>query len=96
MARNRRTQRYVELVLPRLTDDLLEPLTITRVLHGAGTPVREGESVVELIHREGMFVVPAPATGLITEVLIAPGQQVFAGARLLIVQTHAGRASTIG
>ncbi|RME72147.1 MAG: hypothetical protein D6776_09265 [Planctomycetota bacterium] len=76
----------VELVLPRLVEDLLEPATVCNILHGAGTPVRKGEPVIELIHRDGMFDVSAPATGLIVEVLVQPGQVVYPGMRLLVVE----------
>lgn len=77
----------MELKLPQVVDDVLEPATVCNILHGAGEPVREGEPVIELINRDGMFDVPAPVTGLIVELYVRPGQMVFPGMRLLAMES---------
>jgi biotin carboxyl carrier protein len=76
-----------ELVLPQVVDDVLEPATVCNLLHGAGAPVRKGEAVIELINRDGMYDIPAPVTGLIVEIFVKPGQMVFPGMRLLVMES---------
>ncbi len=79
----------IELHLPPLVENAMEPATVVTVYHGAGEPVRKGEPVLELINAEGVMDLPAPATGIIKEVLVRPGEKVYPGTTLLIMENGA-------
>jgi pyruvate/2-oxoglutarate dehydrogenase complex dihydrolipoamide acyltransferase (E2) component len=77
----------IELHLPQLLENAAEPATVCTIYHGAGEPVRKGEPVLELLNAEGVFDLPAPATGIIKEVLVRTGEKVFPGSTLLVLES---------
>jgi len=77
----------VELRLPHHLENGAETATVSAVLHGAGEPVRKGEPVLELLNSFGIFDLPAPVTGIITEVAVRSGDQVRPGAVVLIIES---------
>jgi len=77
----------VELTLPKPIEDAIEPATVLHVYHAPSEPVKKGEPVVEMVNSDGMFDLPAPATGVIVEVTVKPGQKVYPGATLLIMES---------
>ncbi|MFJ4816372.1 biotin carboxylase N-terminal domain-containing protein [Streptomyces sp. NPDC088801] len=84
--------------LPRFPDptaqhapgSLLAPMpgTVVRVAEGltAGTPVKAGEPLLWLEAMKMQHKVTAPVTGTLTDLRVAPGQQVEPGALLAVVK----------
>ena len=77
----------VELTLPRRVENALEPATVFRIYHGASEPVCADEPVLELINADGMFDLKAPVTGMIVEVTVTPGEKVYPGGTLLVLES---------
>ncbi|PNG19519.1 acetyl-CoA carboxylase biotin carboxyl carrier protein subunit, partial [Streptomyces cahuitamycinicus] len=69
---------------------LLAPMpgTVVRVAEGltAGTPVKAGEPLLWLEAMKMQHKVTAPVTGTLTDLRVAPGQQVEPGALLAVVK----------
>lgn len=77
----------VELHLPQYLENAKEPATVSSIYHGAGEPVRRGEAVLELLNADGIFDLPAPVTGIIVEVAVKPGEKVYPGSTLLVMES---------
>lgn len=69
-----------------MTDVTLPPIAegvskanVSYLHHKVGDSVKEGEDLIELVTDKATFNLPAPASGVIKEVLVAEGDEVKVG-----------------
>jgi propionyl-CoA carboxylase alpha chain len=62
------------------------PGSVVRVLVAAGNAVSAGDPLVVLEAMKMEHTVSAPAAGQVAEVAVEPGQQVEAGALLVVIE----------
>ena len=67
-----------EVVLPDLGEDVDEA-TINRWFFEEGDAVEEGENLLEITSDSGTFQVPAPVSGMLSEVFFEEGDDVEPG-----------------
>ncbi len=65
----------LEVVMPRMGETVDEG-TVNTWFKAAGDPVTEGEPLLEIATDKVETEVPAPATGVLTEIKVAEGQTV--------------------
>ncbi|MCX7919243.1 MAG: hypothetical protein N3A72_06480 [bacterium] len=62
----------VDISLPELSDDI-EYVTVTYWHYKVGDRVNEGDDLVEISTDKAVFNIPAPATGVLLEILVEEG-----------------------
>lgn len=67
-----------EVKLPPIGEGILKA-GVSYWIKNAGEAVKEGEDLVELVTDKATFNMPAPATGVLKEVLIGEGEEVKVG-----------------
>jgi pyruvate/2-oxoglutarate dehydrogenase complex dihydrolipoamide acyltransferase (E2) component len=67
-----------EVKLPPLGEGI-EKAGVSYWMKSAGDAVKEGEDLVELVTDKATFNMPAPATGVLKEVLINEGEEARVG-----------------
>ncbi len=70
----------LDIRLPDLGD--VGTARIVEWLRPEGALVKEGEDLIEVETQKTTFVVPAPATGRLVEIAVAPGGDAHAGDQL--------------
>ena len=75
----------IAIRMPQLGESVAEG-TVSRWLKRPGEPVRKDEPLVEIVTDKVTAEIPAPADGVLAEILVAEGQTVPVG-------TEIGRAS---
>lgn len=78
----------VEILMPELGESVHEG-TVSRWLKQVGDPVKEDEPIVEILTDKVNTELPAPATGVLSQILIPEGSQVQVFAAMGIIETEA-------
>lgn len=67
-----------EVKLPPLAEGVIKA-NVSYWHKSAGDAVKEGEDLVELVTDKATFNMPAPASGVLKEVLVSEGDEVLVG-----------------
>ena len=79
----------VTLTMPEVAETVVEG-TISRWLKGPGDSVELYESLVEVVTDKVNVELPSPATGVLTEILVAEGETVPVGTPLALMEAEGG------
>ena len=74
----------IEVLLPKMGESVQEA-TITTWLKSVGDPIEEEESLVEIATDKVDSEVPAPATGVIKQILIEEGEVAQIGQAIAVI-----------
>lgn len=77
------------VIMPELGESIVEG-TIVRWLKQAGEPVQEDEPIVEIMTDKVNTELPAPASGILKQLLAAEGDTVQVGQQLALIETANG------
>jgi len=71
----------IEVMLPSLGDDndAVTKATVSEWLVAEGSPIGEGDDLLEIITDKAAFVVPAPAAGRVTRLCVQTGDKIAVG-----------------
>ncbi len=67
-----------EVKLPSIAEGV-DKANVSYWHHAAGDSIKEGEDLVELVTDKATFNLPAPASGILKEVLVNEGDEVKVG-----------------
>ncbi|HQU19459.1 MAG TPA: hypothetical protein PLA92_10470, partial [Fimbriimonadaceae bacterium] len=82
----------VEILMPELGESVHEA-TVTRWLKKEGDQVKEDEPVVEIMTDKVNTELPAPATGVLSKIIVPEGGSVQVFAPMGIIEEGNGQAS---
>jgi len=72
------------VTLPPLAEGV-EKATVTYWYHKVGDSIKEGEDLVEMVTDKATFNMPAPASGILKEIILAEGLEVKVGQTLATI-----------
>ena len=78
----------IEVKLPDLGKDAPYKATMSFFCFEEGQGVQEGEDFAELITDKASFVVPSPASGKVTKLLVGEGDEVAVGQTIATIETE--------
>src|SRR5579862_4777767 len=84
--------KLVEVALPEMGESVTEG-SIVEIRKHAGDYVNEGETVLDVTTDKVDVEIPAPASGAIVQLFVAPGDTVAVGAKLAEIDVNAAPAS---
>jgi len=76
----------VEVKLPELGEDAGKEATISFWYFQAGAEVKKDEDLVEMVTDKATFNVPAPAGGVLKEVVALEGDKVAVGGLMAVIE----------
>jgi len=76
----------VEITLPDLGEDSVQAVTVSGWLAKLGTPLREGDDLLELITDKAAFTLPCPRPGTLAQALVKEGDKVRVGDPLCVLE----------
>lgn len=75
----------MKVVLPEIGEDVNEA-TVSFWHVDKGEKINEGDDLIEMVTDKATFNVPAPASGVLTEIMFEEGQTVKVGQTLAIIE----------
>jgi pyruvate/2-oxoglutarate dehydrogenase complex dihydrolipoamide acyltransferase (E2) component len=73
------------VILPPLAEGV-NKANISYWHHKIGDAIKEGEDLVELVTDKATFNMPAPASGILKQILIQEGEEVKVGQDLAVIE----------
>src|SRR6478752_2009305 len=89
---SKQEERFVDVTMPQLGETVTEG-TITRWFKQVGETVAADEPLFEVSTDKVDSEVPAPASGVVSEILVAEGDTVDVGVLLAVISDSAGGAA---
>jgi 2-oxoglutarate dehydrogenase E2 component (dihydrolipoamide succinyltransferase) len=83
----------VEMIMPQMGESIAEA-TISKWLKNVGDKVEKDQSILEISTDKVDSEIPAPATGVITEILYKQGDVVPVKTKIAMIETDAAAAAT--
>lgn len=75
----------MDVIMPEIGEDITQA-TISFWHIENGEKINEGDDLVEMVTDKAAFNVPAPATGVLNEIMFEEGQTVKVGEVIAIIQ----------
>ena len=75
----------MKVVLPEIGEDVNEA-TVSFWHVDKGEKINEGDDLIEMVTDKATFNVPAPASGVLTEIMFEEGQTIKVGQTLAIIE----------
>ncbi len=83
----------IQVLMPQLGESVIEG-TVAKWLIAAGQPVQESEPLLQITTDKVDTELPAPASGILLEILVEEGQTVPKGTVLAVIGTDDDRRQT--